>query len=177
MEAQKKKIKKRATKTTKKSALPVDKNYQRVVVDEIFDNDTVRLLRAPRLKAYVHSPNFGIETWGDEKEDFISKWRVESFVGFPTERKLQEGDVFFIRYAQRLNNNYKPIKRADARKRHLLSKDWDWEKSKEHARMEIKEMFGHLSAKKMAGDKKSLLKTLNQSVRKKISSERKVRGE
>jgi hypothetical protein len=123
-------------------------NYEpeRVVVDEIMDDGTARLLRAPRLLD-ASPDDFSINTWGDEREDFISAWRIEAFVGYKTRQHLSEGDVFFIGDSTRLNNKYKPIPRDEARELHLLC---PWDESRKIARNEIKMQFHKLAASAMA---------------------------
>ncbi len=59
------------------------------------DTGVARILRANRLPDYKAS-NLSIQTWSDEKEDFIETWKIEAFVGFTGGRKLREGDIFFI---------------------------------------------------------------------------------
>ena len=126
------------------------KKSERVVVDEIFEDGLARLLRAKR--APKHSDDdLGIHTWDEEREDFIEAWRVEAFVGFPTQRSLEEGDVFFIVDGSTLHRNYKPIARDLARSVHLLR---PWDESKEIARAEIKKQFYKLSAAQITAGKK-----------------------
>ena len=67
---------------------PPTKKSERVVVDEIFENGTVRLLRAKRLSG-TSKDDLGIESWGEEIEDFQSEWRVAAFVGYPSSKKLE----------------------------------------------------------------------------------------
>ena len=57
---------------------------ERIVVDEIFDDGTARLLRAARLPNTAQEKDFAIHTWGEEREDFIEAWRVEAYVGYPS---------------------------------------------------------------------------------------------
>ncbi len=73
----------------------------------------------------------------------MEAWRLEAFVGFPSQRHLQEGDVFFIADGSKLNRKYKPIPRERARLLHLLQ---SWDKSRELSRTEIKREFSRLSA-------------------------------
>lgn len=119
---------------------PPGPKSERVVVDELFDNGTVRLLRSKRLS---NQNGFGIETWGEEKEDFMQAWRVEAFVGYTGGRSLAEGDVFFLADGSKLNDKYAPIEREAARQKHLLK---EWEASREEARKDIKEQFFILTA-------------------------------
>ncbi len=141
-------------------------NAERVVVDEIFDNGTTRLLRAKRLS---NSPegDFSIQTWDDESEDFIAAWRIEAFVGFPSKQKLKEGDVFFIADGTKLHDKYKPIVRETAKKEHLLI---SWEKSRELARIEIKKQFYKLAVTRMTTQTKER-ETLLKRVEKKFETD------
>jgi hypothetical protein len=133
------------TKVTAKS--------ERVVVDEVFDDGTVRLLRAKWIGNRADN-DLSINTWKDEREDFMDARLVEAFVGFPPQRSLQEGDVFFIVDGSKLNNKYKPIPSERARSIHLLR---SWDESRELARSDIKKEFSKLSAIKIStGDKKEI---------------------
>ena len=135
----------------------LNKNSQRVVVDEIFDDGTARLLRAQRLTGIVDRGKFNIDSWGAEEEDFIESWRVEAFVGFPSSMKLREGDVFYIADGSKMNAKYKPIPRERARKEHLLL---PWDKSRQIARDEIKMQYSKLTAINLSistKDRKSLI--------------------
>ncbi len=122
---------------------------QRVVVDQIVADGSssggVRLLRADRLEQYAQSKSISIETWADEEEDWIATWRVKAFVGFPSQRPVQEGDVYFVKTASRLHKNYKPIPIEKAREIHLLCSP---DESREIARTEIKKEFFLLAAAK-----------------------------
>jgi hypothetical protein len=110
--------------------------------------------------------DLGISTWGDEQEDFIEASRVKAFVGFPPERHLQEGDVFFIVDGSKLNKRYKPIPWRKAESLHLLR---PWDESRELARTEIKENFYLLTASKISKDDKkdrnALLKRVSKIFR------------
>ena len=133
-----------------------------MVVDEIFDDGIARLLRAPRLPNITDKESFDIQNWGEECEDFIESWRVEAFVGFPSNIKLKEGDVFFIADGSRLTANYKPIPREKARQEHLLL---DWDRSRGIVRNEIKKQFSMLSATKLSTgtkDKEKLIDTVDK---------------
>jgi hypothetical protein len=140
---------------------------ERIVVDEIFDDGTARLLRAARLPNTAQEKDFAIHTWGEEREDFIEAWRVEAFVGYPSMLKLKEGDVFFIADGTKLNVNYKPIPRERARLEHLLL---DWDTSREIARKEIKKQFYKLSASKISIGEKDR-KILNDKIDKKFEDD------
>lgn len=122
-------------------------NSERVVVDEIFDDTTARILRARFQPTNKKNEVFSIENWGEEKEDFIDAWKLEAFAGFPTARRLKEGDVFFVRDGRMLNNSYKPIPRERAKEAHLLI---TWEDASRIARGEIKKQYYKLAASKMA---------------------------
>ena len=118
---------------------------QRIVVDEVMDTGVARILRADRLPGY-EADNLSIQSWGDEKEDFIEAWKIEAFVGFSGGRRLREGDVFFIRDGSLLNKFYvgeKIIKRKAAKEKHLLQAVDD---AVEMARWEIKDETRKLSA-------------------------------
>lgn len=148
-------IKKRSTRST-----PTAKS-ERIVVDEIFDDGTVRLLRAKK-KRESPSGDLSIGAWDDEREYFIKAWQIEAFVGFQTARKLREGDVFLIVDGSQLTNKYgtkldprhkKPLPRKVAAKMHLIHPA---DRTREFARKEIKKEFYKLSAAKMTADKKEL---------------------
>ena len=118
---------------------------QRVVVDEIMDTGVARILRADRKPGYKAN-DLTIQSWSDEKEDFIEAWKIEAFVGFTGGRKLREGDVFFIKDGSLLNKNYrgkKIIKRKEAHKKHLIEQVDD---SIERAKWEIKDETRKLTA-------------------------------
>jgi hypothetical protein len=137
---------------------------ERVVVDEILEDDVVRLLRAKR-KADAPEADLGIDTWMDEKETFIKAWILEAFVGFPTQRKIKEGDVFYLVDGSKLHKHYKPIPRERARSIHHLK---PWEETRSMARKEIKKEFFKLTAIKMASgnqkEKERLLKKVEKSI-------------
>ena len=141
---------------------------ERIVVDEIIDGakkwPNARLLRAKRL-AKQPEEDFGIHTWGDEREDCISAWRIEAFVGFPRSRKLGEGDVFFITDGSKLTNKYDPIPRKEAARKHLLV---HWDEARRMARSEIKREFATLAAVQMAGDDANKIKKLVSDAEEKI---------
>ena len=125
---------------------------QRVVVDEIMDTGVARILRADRLPGFKAN-DLSIQSWGDEKEDFIDTWKIEAFVGFTGGRKLREGDVFFIKDGSLLNKNYrgkKIIKRQEAHKKHLIEQVDD---SIERAKWEIKDETRKLTADYLATSK------------------------
>lgn len=144
---------------------------ERVVVDEIFSDGKARILRAAR-KDGTPENDLCIRAWGDEREELISVWRLEAFVGFKTGRKLREGDVFLIADGSKLDTNYDPKKqgmtRDQARKEHLLV---DWDTSKQDARMEVKQQTFMLSAVRLAGGNERALETLSRRVDKKFKSE------
>ena len=125
---------------------------QRVVVDEIMDTGVARILRADRLPGFKVS-DLGIQSWSEEKEDFIEAWKLEAFVGLTGGRKLREGDVFFVKDGTLLNRNYRGkriIKRLEARKKHLIESLND---STERARWEIKDETRKLTADYLATSK------------------------
>lgn len=131
---------KKKTKTNKREKDKIYPNAQRIVVDEIFENGKdglVRILRSRRLPGFSRI-DFGIHTWGDEKEDFITQWRIEAFVGFSTHRKLKEGDVFIIEDGRKLDDyktREKVLPRDVAKKIHLIM---HWDHSIKSSRTEIK---------------------------------------
>jgi len=110
---------------------------ERIVVDEVLDDETTRLLRA-RRRPDERGTSLAMATWQDEEIDVLEVWQVEAFVGFPATRKLREGDVFFVKDGRKLNAKYKPIKRETARQKHLLV---DWDEGREMARNEMKEQY------------------------------------
>ena len=124
---------------------------ERVVVDELFDGGSVRLLRAKRL-AGAPADDLSISCWASETEYIMSAWRVEAFVGFPAGRRLMEGDVFFVLDSRRLTAGYHPekagLKRKDAARKHLLV---HWDKSREIARKDIKKEFRILHMERALG--------------------------
>ena len=145
---------------------------ERVVVDEIIGDGVARLLRAKRAEGAT-GEDLGVDAWDDETEDFIDAWKVEAFVGFPSEQRLREGDVFFIKDGSKLNNQYgvrpkkhkvaaqairadfakprKALPRKVAREIHLLQ---PWDQSKEFARNEIKEGSYKLLAAELSTSEK-----------------------
>ena len=140
-------------------------NSERIVVDEIFDDTKARILRARFEPANNRKEVFSIEHWGDETEDFIDAWRLEAFAGFPSARRLKEGDVFFVRDGRTLTNRYKPISRERAKETHLLL---SWEDAHRIARVEIKKQYYKLAASQMAADrreKNALLKKVEKKFR------------
>ena len=134
---------------TKQKEPSLNKKSERVVVDEIFDDEIARLLRAPRLPKIADKESFGIQNWGEEYEYFIESWRVEAFVGYPSNQRLREGDVFFIADGSKLTTNYKPIPREKARQEHLLLNS---DVSRDIARNEIKKQFSKLATNKLSED-------------------------
>jgi hypothetical protein len=141
-------------------------NSERVVVDEIFADERARILRAER-KADAAPDDFSINSWGDEREEIISVWRLEAFAGFQKGEHLREGDVFLVADGRELTLDYKPIAREQAKLNHLLI---DWATSKQDARMESKRQSSLLSATKLASDKKVALETLVRRIDKKFDS-------
>jgi hypothetical protein len=167
MAAQKEIVSRRTTTPAKKksSRLRPTAKSERIVVDEIFDDGTVRLLRAKKSRSSTER-DLSIEAWNSERETFMQAWQVEAFVGFPTGRKLSEGDVFFIADGSRLTTTYgtsrdkkhkKPLPRKVAAREHLLR---SVDRSRELARQEIKKEFYKLSACRMTSDKKEIEKLL-----------------
>lgn len=168
---------KQTTTPTKKktSQLRPTVKSERVVVDEIFDDGTARLLRANKTTDSAET-DLSIEAWNNEYEFFIKAWQVEAFVGFPTWRKLREGDVFLIADGSKFTTTYgttlddhrkKPLPREVAAKAHLLR---PVDKSRELARQEIKKEFYKLSAARMTSDKnemEQLLKTVEDKFKEK----------
>ncbi|MFC1800344.1 hypothetical protein ACFL2Z_05525 [Candidatus Eisenbacteria bacterium] len=158
----------RATVAKSKAALSAgaDKNSERVVVDEIMENDRARILRAPRLPK-APKADLGIDTWGDEVEEAITVWKLEAYVGFKAPRKLKEGDVFFIRDGSDLSEAYvgpKVMARDKAAEKHLIEAA---EESREQARNEIKERFYNLTAQR-AGRNKKDRDRLSRIIRKRV---------
>jgi hypothetical protein len=140
---------------------------ERVVVDEIFDNGSVRLLRARRKKD-CNPDDMGIDTWNEESEYFMEDWRIETFVGLKSGRHLREGDVFFIADGSRLHAKYIPIPRDKAGKIHLLKPGDD---SRNIARKEIKKQYAKLSAKQASTGKEKETEALIRRVDKKFEEE------
>ncbi len=134
---------------------------ERIVVDEILEKvkeGMVRILRAKRLSKYSNNNDLSIHTWKDEKEDFITQWRIEAFVGFPSQRKLREGDVFYIKDGRKLKK-YKKIKkvlpREVAKRLHLLK---HWDDSIKISRDEIKAESYKLGVAHISEDPKEIKK-------------------
>lgn len=132
---------------------------ERVVVDEVFDDGTVRLLRAKRKP--TKKASLGLDNWLDETIDVMETWRVEAFVGFLAPRKLREGDVFYLVDGRVLNDDYKPIDRAHAYQEHLLM---DWDDGREFAREEIKHEVRMLSVKHAESGTKTDNRTISRLV-------------
>lgn len=170
------KLEQTTTPTKKKtSQLRPTVKSERVVVDEIFDDGTARLLRANKSTNSAET-DLSIEAWNNEYECFMKAWQVEAFVGFPTWRKLREGDVFLIADGSKLTTTYgttvdiqrkKPLPREVAAKAHLLRPA---DKTREIARTEIKKEFYKLSAARMTSDKnemEQLIKTVEAKFKEK----------
>jgi hypothetical protein len=138
---------------------------ERVVVDEIFDDGTARLLRAKKSTNSAEK-DLSIEAWSSEQECFMQTWQIEAFVGFPAWRKLREGDVFLIADGSKLTTTYgtpkdtrykKPLPRDVAAEIHLLQ---PVDKTRELARQEIKKECYKLSAARITSDKKEIEKLI-----------------
>jgi hypothetical protein len=80
--------------TNAERALPSERS-ERVVVDELFEDGSARLLRAKRLFGCAPD-DLSIDTWGEEREDFLASWLVEAFVGLTGTRRLAEGEVILL---------------------------------------------------------------------------------
>lgn len=143
---------------------PMEKS-ERVVVDEIFGNGTVRLLRSGRSRDHLQSDSLDIETWEEEKEEIWNVEDVEVFVGFPYNRSLQEGDVFFVRDSSQFK---KGLMRKYRKKRPVRPLLVDWSESREHTRREIKREFLNLAAYGIAKEEKKKLESLKRQVRRKL---------
>lgn len=117
------------------------KHSERIVVDEVFDDSLVRLMRA-KYSAKSPRAGIGIENWGTERSQIMEGWRLEAFVGYPTAVRLHEGDVFYVRDGRKLKPRYKPIKRERAAALHLLV---GYEHSGKIAREEIRRGFAKLA--------------------------------
>ena len=148
---------------------------ERVVVDELFDDGSARLLRSRRL-AGADAKDLGMTSWRKEAEYVMPAWRVEAFVGFPSSRRLKEGDVFFLRDGRQLRATYHPeksgIRRKDAAGKHLLI---PWGESLEMARMDIKREF-HLLHMERANQRTVKPKELESLVRKALDSRKRGQG-
>jgi hypothetical protein len=130
--------------TTAERALPTERS-ERVVVDELFDDGSARLLRARHLFGCAPG-DLSIGTWGEEREDFLASWLVEAFVGFTGTRRLAEGDVFFLVDGDELSDAYRGeaiLPRRVAATKHLLV---PVDQSVDIARREIKEASFILTA-------------------------------
>lgn len=140
---------------------------ERVVVDEFFENGTARLLRAKRIRSAAKD-DLGIDAWGEEEAEVIEAWKVAAFAGLPSGRLLLEGDVFLIKDGSKLNSEYKPIPREEARDRHLLVSS---DISRQLARQEIQKQTSLLTAAGLAGGDTKALEKLEKSVSEKFSLE------
>jgi hypothetical protein len=126
---------------SRKSVTPkpfVSLRAERIVVDKIFKNGTVRLLRAGRRPGFAPD-DFGARTWGQQREEILDQFTVEAFVGMKPPRVLQEGDTFYVADGTKLNRDYRGAKIVDpdrARQDHLLR---DWDESIAQARTELEE--------------------------------------
>jgi len=123
---------------------------ERVVVDELYDDGSVCLLRARRREDCADDYDLSINTWQDEREDFRKVVEVEAFMGLMPEQGLREGDVFFIadgdefdkfEYHEGDRNDVAKLKQA--RGSRLLQ---DPAESGQFARKEIKREFFKLAA-------------------------------
>lgn len=141
---------------------------ERIVVDEVFPDGKARILRAAR-NVDAADGDVSIRAWGDEREEVISEWRLEAFVGFKNGRKLQEGDVFLIIDGTKLVVDYDPkaldISRDVARQEHLLV---DVDVSRQAARQESCQLSYLLTAVRLAQGDKHTEKTLIRRVDKKF---------
>lgn len=143
----------------------ISEKSERIVIDEIFDNGTTRLLRSRHLPDSGEN-DYSIKAWDEEQEAFIDTWRIEAFVGFPSKQSLREGDVFYIVDGTLLNDAYRPVPRDHARETHLLI---SWEESTRFARLEIKKQFYKLSVTRMAqktNERNQMLKRVDQKFEK-----------
>lgn len=144
---------------------------ERIVIDEVFDDQKARILRAGR-KADASAGDLSIATWDEEREEVVSTWRMEAFVGFENGRKLREGDVFLIVDGTRFDDRYDPkkarITREHARQNHLLV---DFETSRQKARMESKQQAFLLTAVRLAAGNEQAVKTLSRRIDQKFSEE------
>ena len=150
---------------------------QRIVVDELFDNGTARILRSSHLAGNAEdgrakddraSEDYSIKAWGDEAESFIDIWRMEAFMGFSAGQRLREGDVFYVVDGTRLDDAYRPIPREEAREKHLLV---PWKESTRFARQEIKKEFYKLSVTRMTkqtNEQNYLMKRVDQKFEDKL---------
>lgn len=145
-------------------------NAERIVVDEVFEGGVARILRSKRLTGFAES-DFGIESWGTEREWFIEQWKVEAFVGFLAPRKLQEGDVFFIKNGKDLDR-YKEIepdtKRKYAAEKFLIKTP---SKSIDLSRNEIKAESCKLGVIHISGKEKDQIK-LNKIIEEKLKEDK-----
>lgn len=156
----------------KKQKMAPGPKSARVVVDEIFegaDARKARLLVARRLRR-KKSSSLDTKYWGKEREMIMVTGLVEAFVGFPSRRKLREGDVFFITNHEKLKPGYKPIPRSVAKRIHLLV---DWQESRELARSEIKRQFRELSMLQATPDRKER-RILQKLVRARLKDQIKI---
>lgn len=146
-------------------------NSERIVVDEIFDDGKARILRANR-NAKADAEDVSIGTWGDEREEVVSSWRLEAFVGFSNGRKLREGDVFLVADGTLFDENYNPkkerITREFARENHLLV---DFDASRQEARMEVKQQAFLLTAVRLAQGNEQAVATLSRRIDQKFSDD------
>lgn len=153
--------------TTKGETITAGTRSERIVVDEIFENGSARLLRAKRVRSAAKD-DLGIEAWGEEQVDILEAWKVAAFAGLPSGRLLFEGDVFLIKDGSKLNTEYKPIPREVARARHLIVSS---DKSRRLARQEIQKQTSLLTAAGLAGGDTKELEKLEKSVSEKFSQE------
>lgn len=144
---------------------------ERIVVDEVFDDKKARILRANRREDAT-AGDVSIGTWGEEREEVVSTWRLEAFVGFSGGRKLREGDVFLVVDGTLFDDSYDPrkleITRDAARKNHLLV---DYDLSRSEARMEIKQQAFLLTAMRLAQGNEQAVKTLSRRIDQKFSTD------
>lgn len=153
--------------TTKNETVSVGPNSERIVVDEIFENGSARVLRAKRIRSSAKD-DLSIETWGEEEADILKAWRVAAFVGLPSGRQLLEGDVFLVKDGSKLHAKYIPIPRDAARDEHLIV---PWDKSRQMARQEIQKQTNLLAAAHLAVGDTRAFETLEKRIDKKFSQE------
>jgi hypothetical protein len=138
--------------TVRKSAKRIGSRSERVVIDSIFDDGTVRILRAKRKKDR-RGKRLDIDAWEPEKEQVVKLAAITLLLRDElTGGTLQEGDVLFLAdgdafFERKIKKAGQAARRAGRRGRpraeHLLCR---LDEARDMARQEIKREFTKLAA-------------------------------
>ena len=172
---------------------------ERVVIDEVFSDGTVRVLRASRKKDR-NDHGLDIEAWENEKEKEVKILHLEFLLAHELEgRHLKEGDVFFLvdgedffekrlKHVREILKNYDKfdLEQVQREKKTILQEFPDiakilkpehlietTEASRELVRKEIKKEYQKLTVTQGIKDKK-IRDQLYEAVEKAVESEEKM---